>query len=167
MNLEASTEYKRTSEGYLEYLKSDHWKSLRSAAFKRDGYKCTKCPRRDHLEAHHLLYRADWSDTRLSDLVTLCEDCHEAQHPALRVNRPAVLPDVEITPGASAWLASGIQDMSDLVDSRSRGLISRDQFNALKASYQQLPQSIKRYSSKPQRMRRIKRKRRGHPGDSL
>lgn len=65
---------------YREYLKSDHWKKLRIQAVRRDGSKCTKCPCRVNLQVHHIRYRDRFEDSKLEDLVTLCEPCHTQAH---------------------------------------------------------------------------------------
>ncbi len=65
---------------YREYLKSEHWRKLRSGALKRDGFKCTRCPCIYNLQVHHLLYREKFTQTVLADLVTLCEPCHTQTH---------------------------------------------------------------------------------------
>lgn len=70
----------KTRADYLEYLKSDHWKTLRRAVLDRDGNQCTKCPSRKHLQVHHRFYRQRWEDSEPDDLVTLCNWCHEREH---------------------------------------------------------------------------------------
>lgn len=72
---------------YQQYLKSSHWKNLRRRILMRDRYTCQDCGRTDSLEVHHLCYRPFLEDALDSDLVTLCEDCHEQKH--RRVVRPA------------------------------------------------------------------------------
>lgn len=83
----------KTKAEYQEYLKSDQWLALRRRVIERDGRKCTRCPSRERLQAHHLFYRDRWEDAELSDLVTLCRDCHEREHglkPA--TSSPEVMP---------------------------------------------------------------------------
>jgi hypothetical protein len=70
----------KTKADYLEYLQSEHWLELHQRVIERDGGKCTRCPSRVRLQAHHLFYRARWEDSLLSDLVTLCRPCHEKEH---------------------------------------------------------------------------------------
>lgn len=64
---------------YAAYLKTRHWHELRRQVFERDGHKCTRCPNRTRLEVHHLTYER-LGDELLSDLTTLCYDCHRAIH---------------------------------------------------------------------------------------
>lgn len=65
---------------YLDYLKSEHWARLRDEVLRRDGYKCTRCPARHRLQAHHKIYRPKWEDSVADDLITLCRSCHEREH---------------------------------------------------------------------------------------
>ena len=39
------------------YLNSPHWRRVREAAMKRDGFRCTNCGKRDDLQVHHLNYQ--------------------------------------------------------------------------------------------------------------
>lgn len=70
----------KTKAKYLEFLQTPFWLDLRWKAICRDGRKCTKCGGCDLLQAHHVRYRQEWTDTRLEDLATLCRPCHEKQH---------------------------------------------------------------------------------------
>ncbi len=65
---------------WLAYLESAHWRDLRAQAFKRDGYKCTRCGSRHRLRGHHVKYSADLTTVPLKHILTLCEPCHTAHH---------------------------------------------------------------------------------------
>lgn len=65
---------------YLVYLESPHWKALRGEALKRDGDKCTRCGSKRILQVHHMIYRTRFEDSLLEDLITLCKECHQAEH---------------------------------------------------------------------------------------
>ena len=65
---------------YREYLQSQHWRSLRLAAFRTYGRKCHRCPATSRLDVHHLRYRHPWTATVVSDLQILCWRCHAAEH---------------------------------------------------------------------------------------
>jgi hypothetical protein len=69
----------RNNPLYITYLKSDKWKKIRNAVVARDGNKCTKCSSTDNLHVHHLTYDRV-GEEELTDLITLCKDCHEATH---------------------------------------------------------------------------------------
>ena len=54
--------------------------SMRETVKERDGYKCVRCTEGIELEVHHIIPIAQGGATNLSNLATLCEDCHEAAH---------------------------------------------------------------------------------------
>ena len=67
------------SEEYTEYLRSDTWQRLRSQRLKIDHYKCQLCGRPFDLQVHHIYYPQELgTEDVYSDLITLCEYCHEA-----------------------------------------------------------------------------------------
>ena len=61
-----------------EYLKSEHWKTLR---FKKiiETNCCEKCTSKVSLDVHHLNYK-NLFDVELNDLQVLCRKCHMAEH---------------------------------------------------------------------------------------
>lgn len=55
--------------------------NLRMACLMRDGYTCQQCGKKNiRLEAHHLIYREHGGKDTLSNLLTLCEKCHDQVH---------------------------------------------------------------------------------------
>jgi len=77
--------YFGTPEYYRsEYLKSDHWKALRSEKLKRCP-SCEKCGSNKRVEPHHLQYK-NLYDVLLSDLQTLCRQCHMKKHMSSKVS---------------------------------------------------------------------------------
>ena len=59
---------------------SDEWLELRRAVFKRDKQICKRCDetfRLSSLNAHHMMPRAKGGADHISNLVTLCEPCHD------------------------------------------------------------------------------------------
>ncbi len=64
---------------YNLYLLSNKWKRKRNKVLKRDMNKCRKCRSSKHLHVHHLTYERIFVE-RLSDLITLCSDCHSVAH---------------------------------------------------------------------------------------
>jgi hypothetical protein len=55
--------------------------NLRMACLMRDGYRCQRCHKRGvRLEAHHIIYREHGGKDTLSNLITLCEGCHDHLH---------------------------------------------------------------------------------------
>jgi 5-methylcytosine-specific restriction endonuclease McrA len=73
-----TTKVKR--QAYKAYINSPTWKAIRARVIFRDGGQCRRCGTRYHLEVHHLTYVRFGGRERLSDLITLCEACHEAEH---------------------------------------------------------------------------------------
>jgi RRXRR protein/HNH endonuclease len=55
--------------------------NLRIACLMRDGYTCQQCGKRGvRLQAHHLAFRQHGGKDTLSNLLTLCEACHQRLH---------------------------------------------------------------------------------------
>ena len=71
--VDLSTEYDK----YLAYLNSQKWAELRNKALERDEYHCSICGNPNNLEVHHLKYPDTLGTEPLSDLMTLCRDCHK------------------------------------------------------------------------------------------
>jgi len=68
---------------YTELLKHPKWQRRRLEIMQRDGFACTRCSADDKtLNVHHKQYRAGAAPWEYGDdeLVTLCEDCHKAEH---------------------------------------------------------------------------------------
>jgi hypothetical protein len=64
-------------QAYSEYLQSPQWHALRQAVIQRDG-SCRVCE--DQIECvHHVTYERLF-DEDLSDLVGVCQPCHELIH---------------------------------------------------------------------------------------
>lgn len=62
-----------------------NWNSIRRAVFKRDSHTCANCGRNGEndsirLHVHHIVPRKSGGTHRLSNLKTLCEQCHYAVH---------------------------------------------------------------------------------------
>ena len=52
---------------------------MRQKVFRRDGFKCVICGKAKNLNVHHITYE-NLGAEKVSDLVTLCRDCHEDIH---------------------------------------------------------------------------------------
>lgn len=69
-----------------ESLYPPDWDSRRKQVYRRDGFQCQECgryggPRGDaELHAHHNTPIADGGSHDLSNLTTLCKDCHAETH---------------------------------------------------------------------------------------
>ena len=68
---------------YADDLKHPKWQKKRLEIMQRDNFTCQMCGAKDKpLHVHHLVYKKGlkpWEYDELN-LVTLCEDCHEAEH---------------------------------------------------------------------------------------
>ena len=71
------------STNYKEYINSIEWDEKRSLRFRMDGFRCYKCGSPMNLQCHHITYER-LGNERLSDLVTLCSDCHKRLHDPIR-----------------------------------------------------------------------------------
>ena len=63
----------------------DDWNDLRHAVYRRDGYACGNCGESDvELHAHHIVPLSRGGSNAMSNLTTLCVDCHILLHPHMR-----------------------------------------------------------------------------------
>jgi 5-methylcytosine-specific restriction endonuclease McrA len=75
-------EYRRRNSKrykYYEYLTSDKWKILREKVKERDEYLCQECKIEKAEEVHHLNYDNIFNE-KLSDLISVCTECHKKIH---------------------------------------------------------------------------------------
>ena len=61
------------------YLKSDHWKFLKAALFKKKPKQCKKCKSCLRIDVHHKEYKYIY-DVTIDDLEILCRKCHRKEH---------------------------------------------------------------------------------------
>jgi len=61
---------------YNRYIKSDEWKQKRDQRIKLDKNKCKNCGSNIRLQVHHKDY-CSFGIEDISDLVTLCDECHD------------------------------------------------------------------------------------------
>lgn len=66
-------------ENYLDYCKSDYFKRLKLEVLKRAKHKCSNCKGQAHT-AHHVRYRAKWTDSKPTDCIPICNTCHNKIH---------------------------------------------------------------------------------------
>ncbi len=70
-----------------EFYRSKRWKVKRKAILRRDGYMCVECRkygrRVDATTVHHIKEIEHYPELALvdSNLVSLCEACHNKKHP--------------------------------------------------------------------------------------
>jgi hypothetical protein len=65
---------------YAQYLETKWWQFTRQRRLEFDKYKCCKCQTSHELEAHHLTYERLGDENVKTDLITLCDRCHNDTH---------------------------------------------------------------------------------------
>lgn len=80
------TRNKVTSAFKIAYYDSLHWDCVRNKRFKKDGHACVLCDAVDDIQCHHVTY--DLFNEALSDLMTVCRDCHSTIHSSGRIAFP-------------------------------------------------------------------------------
>lgn len=78
---------------YRTYLKSDTWNKLRKEAVKRDRHRCVRCGYIGNLQVHHINYNGIYENFNfsVSQLVTLCNECHKDEHKPLQEGKGSTL----------------------------------------------------------------------------
>lgn len=61
-------------------LPDKEYAALCKAVLERDHWKCRSCQFRGNLAAHHIVYRSHQGEDTAENLITLCNQCHEAVH---------------------------------------------------------------------------------------
>lgn len=82
-----STEYQETFQAlapslvaeYEAYLRSAAWGERRKAVLARASFRCELCQKADATQVHHRTYIRLGSEL-LTDLLAVCENCHEVLH---------------------------------------------------------------------------------------
>lgn len=64
---------------YKVYLQGEHWKLMRRLRLEVDTEQCTVCGSKNQLNVHHKTYDRIGAE-KLSDLITLCQECHAKYH---------------------------------------------------------------------------------------
>lgn len=61
-------------------LRGKGWNTIRTQVIRRDDYTCQQCGSKEELEVHHIVtYRNKKNFNKLTNLVTLCRECHKKQ----------------------------------------------------------------------------------------
>lgn len=138
---------------YREFLNSDFWQELTFRKKESVGWKCEWCGARSGLVSHHTSYPRDWYDTTFSHLLVLCHDCHGAIH---GVDAP-VKPE-PVTPKAT--VINDTLAVWQLADMRSRGEITRQEFQEAKRRVQDREKAMWKANSfrKPKRKKNRRRR---------
>jgi hypothetical protein len=62
----------------------ENWNELRLVALARDDHSCGNCASRSELHVHHIVPLSKGGSNNLSNLRTLCRNCHTKLHPHMR-----------------------------------------------------------------------------------
>lgn len=68
-----------TRDAYQLYLASPAWAATRAQRLDIDGHRCQGCTATDSLHVHHLTYER-FGNEWMTDLVTVCQQCHDLIH---------------------------------------------------------------------------------------
>lgn len=65
---------------YVDYLQTEHWKSVRKKALYRAEFSCQLCNAKGgRLDVHHRTYER-LGEEKWNDLIVLCRPCHKKHH---------------------------------------------------------------------------------------
>lgn len=65
---------------YAEYLKSDHWESVKTRKKDIEPMRCLSCLSVVNVQLHHMVYRVPVEAVQDDDTCWLCHACHAAFH---------------------------------------------------------------------------------------
>lgn len=69
-----------------------NWGSIRQKILRRDGRRCYFCESRINLNIHHLRPLAKGGNHESYNLLTLCAECHRADHRVIRSEGLSTVP---------------------------------------------------------------------------
>lgn len=64
---------------YVDYLRTEHWQTVRAGALARARYACQVCAATDRLHVHHRSYENRGNEGP-EDVIVLCAGCHLLFH---------------------------------------------------------------------------------------
>ncbi len=63
-----------------ERLRGHEWYTIRNRTLERDNRECVNCGAGSNLVVHHIVPISNQGTNQMSNLATLCRDCHQAAH---------------------------------------------------------------------------------------
>ena len=57
-------------------IPSGTWRRIRNRVLSRDGWRCVRCKRYGYMQVHHVKPLSEGGENDLSNLVSMCRDCH-------------------------------------------------------------------------------------------
>lgn len=73
-------EYINTNKSKSKKAYNEEFDRVRGDVLERDCYECQECGRKSWLEVHHKTKRSDGGSNEMDNLITLCIECHCAEH---------------------------------------------------------------------------------------
>ena len=73
----------------------------------RDGNACRWCSRASCLQVHHIRYRSEGGGHEVTNLITLCQVCHEKAHSNKRLYQPVLMELIRLGVEESLFLTVG------------------------------------------------------------
>ena len=61
-------------------LEESEYQQVRERVLRRDGWRCQFCGSMTNLEVHHQEFRSHSGNDTEQNLITLCHECHSAEH---------------------------------------------------------------------------------------
>lgn len=111
---------------YGQRLSRPEWYDLRRTAFTRDSNKCRNCGKESDLEAHHIVPIEAGGTNVLSNIATLCRDCHLKAHRNKRHNYNSPEQSDKLRPGPSIALIQNLfSTVSHLLERAVVGLMAK------------------------------------------
>lgn len=68
------------AKSYKDFLNSAFWKNLKLKFFKTHARRCFICGEKNNIQIHHIRYTRMFMKASVSELLCLCDACHEAIH---------------------------------------------------------------------------------------
>ena len=82
---------------YSDQIRNGNWYEKRDNILRRDNYKCRICGSKEQIQVHHLAYEGLAWQVRDSDLITVCDKCHEDFENDKKLKEENILLPVDFT----------------------------------------------------------------------
>ena len=61
-------------------LSREDYRVLHRQILERDGWRCQRCGRNEHLQVHHQKFRSQLGGDEEDNMITVCAECHAWMH---------------------------------------------------------------------------------------
>lgn len=65
---------------YQDFMRSEQWLQMKRAIIRKRGRKCEMCGALSLLELHHKNYDMEPGKEKETDLLLICDKCHNSLH---------------------------------------------------------------------------------------